>query len=244
MDELETTLRDAREHFPFQRTPPVVGRALPHFGERPRRGARPLLAVVVAAVAIGSGALAVSPAARSEVRTWLDAIPGVDVEQVATLPPFREDAARPYVGEPVSLETARDAVAWPLRLPEIEGLGKPAAIFLRNDVPGGIVTLRYGSEPRALLSQWRGSIGDASYQLVSGRSRVEDVSVGGRDAVWLEGEVQATYTFVGADGKLHREALPVTGNVLLWETDGIAYRLETAASEGTALAVAESLARG
>ena len=241
MDELETTLREAGERFPFQQTPSVVGRALPSFGERPRRRARPVLAVALVAAAVVSGALAVSPAARSEARAWLDVVPGVDVEQVAELPPFPADAHGPYLGDEVSLDMAREGVPWRLRLPEIEGLGEPAAIFMRYDVPGGIVTLRYGTEPRALLSQWRGSIADASYQLVSERSRVENVSVAGRPAVWLEGEVQATYTFVGADGKLHREKLPVSGNVLLWEEDGIAFRLETAASQETALEVAESL---
>ena len=228
--------------FPFEPAPSVVERALPHFAERPRHRARPLVVGVLAAAVVASGALAVSPTARSEVRGWLDALPGVDVERVEALPSFPADAAPPFLGEPVTLDAARTAVDWDLRLPVLDELGAPSEVYFRNDVPGGIVTLVYGLEPRARLSEWRGSISSASFQLESGTSLVESVAVRGGEGVWLEGHVQATYTFVGADGGLHREALPVAGNVLLWQEGAVAFRLETAASKENALAVAESVA--
>ena len=242
MHDLEARLEEAGRAFAFTPTPSVVERTLPHF-QKPRPWARLLAAAALAAAAFAGGTLVLSPAARSEVRSWVGVLPGVDVERVETLPPFPADAAPPYLGDEISLSVAQAVVPWNLRVPLLADLGEPTQVFYRYDGPGGIVTLIYGSEPRARLTQWRGSISSASFELESGASRVETVSVRGRDAVWLEGHVQATYTFVGAEGTLHHEALPVTGNVLLWQEGEIAFRLETAASKADAIAVADAVAR-
>ena len=71
--------------------------------------------------------------------------------------------------------------------------------------------------------------------------RAEGIEVDGRPAVWLEGPTQATYTFVGADLKRHKEALRVGANVLLWSNGPVAYRLEGHLTRDEAVAIAESL---
>ena len=72
--------------------------------------------------------------------------------------------------------------------------------------------------------------------------RAEGIEVDGRPAVWLEGPTQATYTFIGADLKRHKEALRVGANVLLWSNGPVAYRLEGHLTQDEAVAIAESLA--
>lgn len=230
MSELETALREAGERFPFGPTPDVVDVTLLEPGRNRRRRWIPAVVIPLAVAAVASGALAVS------------ALRGVHVESVDSLPPFPTDAAPPFLGEPVDLATAREAVPWRLAVPRLESLGPPEVVFLRNDVPGGIVTLEYGDDPRARLSQWRGDISDATYQLLSGESRIERLTIEGREAVWLEGRVQATYTYIGADGAKHREALPAAGHILLWEDDGIAFRLATLVSRDRAVEIAEAIA--
>jgi hypothetical protein len=73
-----------------------------------------------------------------------------------------------------------------------------------------------------------------------GVGRVREVQVGDRDAYWITGETQLVLdqdpseTF---DDLIARDS----GNVLLWELDGITFRLETALDLSDALAIAESV---
>jgi hypothetical protein len=130
-----------------------------------------------------------------------------------------------------------------VRVPTRGELEHPDLVFYRNDVVGGIVTLIVGDEDHArlLLTQWRGDLASADYEVAGPGGRAEGIEVDGRAAVWLEGPTQATYTFIGRDLQRHREALRVGANVLLWSDEPVAYRLEGHLTRDEAVSVAESL---
>jgi D-alanyl-D-alanine carboxypeptidase len=227
--------------FPFPETPDVVGRL---DLDAPRRRRGPSLAVLAAAAVAGTTAvLALSPSARSAAQGWFEWVPGVEVERTAELRPFPLDAAPPFLGRQASLPEARSELAFAPRTPGDESLGAPS-VYLRDDVVGGIVTLMYGepASPRLVLSQWLAANGTAKYQVAGQGGRITEVRVGGRPALWIEGEARAVYTYLGADRTRHHEQLPVSANVLLWRDGPVALRLEAHTGLDEALAVAGSIA--
>ena len=239
MSELEQRLLDASEHFSFPETPDVVARLQP--GRR-RSGRRRPFAILAAATLVAAAAvLAVSPAARSGAAGWFAWVPGVEVEQAETLRPFPLDAAPPFLGREASLDEARAELQFEPRVPE-PGLGEPA-VWVRNDVIGGIVTFVYGDadEPHLVLSEWLAENGTARYQVAGPRGRIVQTQVAGRPAIWIEGDARAVYNYLGADLGRHQEQLPVSANVLLWRDGPVAFRLEARTDLEEAMDIARSL---
>jgi hypothetical protein len=240
MVELERRIAEAAESFRYAPTPDLVQGALGRLEQPSRSRRRPFVLAAAAALALTGAALAASPAARSEIGDLLNALPGIGVEEVAELPPFPPEVVPGILGERTTLAEAERVTGLRVEAPEIESLGPPSAVYARRDVVGGKVTLVYGDEPRLLLTQWRGSLEQADYQLESSRSRAETVELAGRSAVWLEGNVQATLQVIGTDGRIHLEQLRLRGNALLWQRGEKAYRLETAGTKDQAIEIAKS----
>jgi hypothetical protein len=243
--ELERMLRESSEDFAFPETPAIVDALAPAL-RAPRGGPwyRARVALIAAVAATVVAAVAATPGARSAVGELIGRLPGLDVERVPELRPFPLDVAPPYLGDRASLESARSQASFTVRVPTRGDLEPPDLVFYRDDVVGGIVTLIYGDElhARLLLTQWRGDLSSADYEVAGPGGRAEGIEVDGRPAVWLEGPTQATYTFVGRDFARHREALRIGANVLLWSDGPVAYRLEGRLTRDEAVAVAESLA--
>jgi hypothetical protein len=241
--ELERMLRESSEDFAFPRTPAIVDALLPELRAPREPWYRRRLALVAALAAALVAGVAATPGGRSAVGDLIDRLPGVRVERVERLRPFALDVTGPYLGEPSTLEDARRLASFTVRVPTSGELADPDVVHYRSDVVGGIVILIAGSaeRPRLLLTQWRGDLSSADYEVAGPGGRAEGIEVDGRPAVWLEGPTQATYTFVGADLKRHKEALRVGANVLLWSDGPVAYRLEGHLTRDEAVAIAESL---
>jgi hypothetical protein len=67
------------------------------------------------------------------------------------------------------------------------------------------------------------------------------VTVNGNDGLWVDEPARAVYTFVGADGQLHKESYETAGRTLLWQENGVAFRLAGASSLEQALTLAAQL---
>ena len=121
-------------------------------------------------------------------------------------------------------------------------LGRPDATFFRLYPPDGSVALVYGDprRPRAVLTQYHGrSVEPVSLKVAGPETRVELVTVGGAEGVWLEGAPHLVYTL--AANEEYPEPLDLAGNVLIWERGGRAFRLEADVDRERALEIAESL---
>jgi hypothetical protein len=223
MTELERQLLAAAREIEWPATPRFD---LPQ-GARPRR-TRPLaLVLVAAALAAIAVALAV-PGARSAILRALH-LEGVTIQRVDVLPPAEERPLAAGLGPPATAVDVRLALGRPARLPRIAG--RPI-LHLQGEVVS--VLFRDHGQP-VLLSEFSTGAGpEILKKMVGGSTGVESVRVGTEPGVWISG---AEHVYMAP------EASPrLAGNVLLWESDGIAYRLEGRnLEEGDALRLAAQI---
>jgi hypothetical protein len=155
------------------------------------------------------------------------------------------------LGDPVSLRQARAAVSFPVRRPALPGLGRPDAVYLAWDVSGGRVSFVYLPRPgypavgdtgvALLLTQLQGSTDRDVIVKVSGPgTRVDHLTVRGYPGIWIHGAPHQIY-YRGPGGGIESDTIRLTGNVLLWQENGVILRLEGAPSLAQALQVANSL---
>jgi hypothetical protein len=157
------------------------------------------------------------------------------------------------LGRQVTLDEARAGVPYPLQVPTLPRLGQPDEVYLRT-LPDGnrMVSFIYLPAPGlpeteqtgvgALLMQFKGR-DDVPYigKSISEGYAMEEVEVNGEPGIWIAGSHQMTLLPDPSLGCC-RGPTRSAGNVLLWEQDGITFRLESALDEDAALAIAESVA--
>lgn len=156
-------------------------------------------------------------------------------------------------GESITLAEARKAVAFTVRIPSDSRLGDPDLVTLERDVAKGLVTLWWKPNDRLPLpasptnrawgmafSAFRGSVEDWSFSKMLGPdARVEFVTVQGASGRWIEGEPHQLA--IATDGQSAMVTNRLATNTLVWERDGITYRLEAKVSRDLALSIAETV---
>ena len=255
--ELESALVDLGHHVEYPPTPDLASRvavlgiaprgpAWRRLLQHPLRAAlASVLVVVLALIAI----LAFSPDVRSAVAERLG-LRGAPIEQVSRLP-YPTLGAGLGLGDRTTLAEARTRLG--LLLPARADLGEPDAVYLAPTALGGTVSLLYGSRgglPTApetgvsllLLESRLPAAGFQSAVLGKGagpETRVEELSVNGGRAVWLEG-AHLLY-LPDANGQVNQDRARLAANVLLWEQRGLLIRLEGNFSRDQALQIAASM---
>jgi hypothetical protein len=214
----------------------------------PPAGLRRALALALIALFLLAGTVfAAVPGVRDAVLEFFG-LQGATVERTARLPaPPAEQ--RLDLGRRTSLEQAGDRVAFEPLVPA--DLGDPDAVFLKDDLQGGELSLVYGPQqglPRArttpyglLVSEFRGDIHPALVGKLAGPStRIERLTVDGHPAIWIEG---APHFFFYRDpnGNIVEGELRLAQNVLLLERDKLLVRFEGAFDRERAVAIARSL---
>ena len=203
---------------------------------RPAWLSRRPLAVAVAVSALALAAALAVPPARSALAD-LFRIGGAEIERVDTLPETQPNA-RLAPGRPLALDEARERAGFRLRTPA--GCAHCDSVLYDDTIPGGRVTIVWpGERPRLFLMQFRGQAIPYVEKLASGRTTVRTVTVDEVAGYWVAGSPHAVI-FKDARGRtLFGRRL--AANVLLWERDGITFRLEGDVPLRRALDVAESL---
>jgi hypothetical protein len=157
------------------------------------------------------------------------------------------------LGTAMSLDDVRARVEMPVVLPADPALGPPDAFYLDRTVAGGMVSMVWSARPELLaadetgvgllISQFDGSVNpDGFAKLRDEEVQIEPVSVGGSRGWWLHG---ATHLFLrrpGPDEQGH-PVVPtrLAGDTLLWERDGLTYRLEGSTGRERAVEIAASI---
>jgi hypothetical protein len=219
---LETELRALQVDWP--ETPRLELALTPR-----RRRRRLALAVAIAAAAIAA-ALAV-PESRGAILRFFH-LGGVTIQVVDTLPHADERPLTAGLGPVISTASAK-RVIHALLVPPVD---TPPPLHY---TPGNIVSTVFEHRGKPiLLSEFPGGGGLYLKKLASGGSHVESASVGGAgQALWVSGSRHVIF-FAGQSPRL-------AGNVLLWEADGVTYRLEGPnLSKVDAISLAQSLRRG
>jgi hypothetical protein len=149
-----------------------------------------------------------------------DALPLADVERLAGFDVLLP--TEPPIGPPdVSyLNGQRVALVWASRpaLPETDTLGI------------GLV-----------LVEFRGTVDQGYYEkILGGQTAITPVTVGGSRGYWISGSPHFFF-YRDAQGQVVTDESRVVGDVLVWATADLTYRLETSLDMAAAIELAESL---
>lgn len=152
------------------------------------------------------------------------------------------------LGRHVSIDEARAAAGYPVGVPGLAGLGPPDAVWLDKRGPGPVVTLVWGPRTGAtatdgvglLLSELPARIDTEFFQkFVGPGTQIQPVDVG--DAGWWITGALHEVGVVGADGNVRFDTVRLAGNVLLWSSGPVTFRLETSLGLADALELARSV---
>ncbi len=161
-------------------------------------------------------------------------------------------AAQRGLGRLVTLDEARSAVAFTIRLPSDAALSEPDHVYLSALAPvGGRVGLVYGdqsgfpADPKSgiglLITEFRADIGPDSFEkLIQKGVRVDGVTVNGQPGYWVAGGNHFFY-YRNADGRVVDETMRLVGDTLIWTEGGLTLRIEGAPSLAAARDLAASL---
>jgi hypothetical protein len=228
---------------------------------RLRRGLRPVLqptwqpvaVALIVLVALLSGTLAFSPAARRAVADWLG-LRGVRIEFTPT--PSASTPPRPLgtglnLGERLTLAQAQARVPFRIVVPHAPDLGAPDAVYLRSGNFAGQVTLLWHARsglPRAretgeglLLTEFRATVDAEFIKKISFQATtLEAVKVNGGNGFWIAGAPHQL-SFLDENGSLLPDTVRLAGNVLLWEQGDLTVRMESKLSKAQALTIATTV---
>jgi hypothetical protein len=255
---VEQALVDLGRHvrFPDQAdlAPAVLARLQPpRPAVVPRRAAAPrrMVVLVAATLAVLVGGLSLlSPAVRAAlVRSFF--LPGIRiiVGQPEPEAPIQTLARGLELGEPVSLAEAQAEVDFPIRPPR--ELGRPDRVFLEEFAARGRVWLVYRAGPGLpqaeetgvglLVAEFQAGLDEQFLKKVQAEGgSFQPVQVDGNQGYWVEGA--HTLFFIDEDGNFVEDRTRVAGNVLMWEEDGVTYRIESDLGLGESLRIARSFA--
>jgi hypothetical protein len=254
---LEARLRDLAPHIAFPPTPAVaqsIGAAIarqPGRYRAERQAQRRHLAFAMVSVALVLMALVAIPAARHAVARWID-IPGIHLLWLDDNPPTDvETEVRLGLGDRIALDNARGQAGFDVSLPADERADTPDEIFYTPSPVPGVVSFVYlanhdlpavpGTGVGLLITEFQGTAETvwANKSLMGGQEfRV--VRVDGAEAIWLP-DTHLISIQPASAGDLQTPATRSTGSVLIWNHDGVTYRIEGNLSYDTMIAIAESM---
>jgi len=205
------------------------------------RWRRLLVAAVVTLVVSSAGLVAYEPA-RTAVAGWLG-IGAVQFTPVDQLPPVSAGSnttPAPATASPAqAVEDAQRRVSFPIRLPDATIAGPVRGVETNAVATGGLASITFD---RFVLTEIasQANQGPVVAKLLPPGTKLEFLLVNGRDGAWISGAPHEL-GYIDPNGQFRNETVRRAGNVLVWEQDGVTYRVEGLESKDDALAVAASL---
>lgn len=241
-DPWEAHVRATARQFRYPATPRIAGRTRAQLA--PRRMRRGMWALAATVLIVGS--LLAVPPAQAALRAWLrigaiefvSPAPTTNAPATPVAPP---SALLDLVGE-TTLDAARAQVPFPIPLPTYPAdLGAPDRVYMQDlDGPAVILIWLDPQDPNKVRLSLHALSSGAFAQKIVGERLVDEVAVNGENAAWVHGEHVLQLRDTNGDTTYGTRRL-VNGNVLIWETNEVTYRLETDQSLREAVHIAESL---
>lgn len=214
-------------------------------GARPIRRNRRWLAPVLAAVAIAL--LLLTPPGKEAV-AWLLRVSGIKVEFTQITAPAIAPATL-TIGDPVSLATAQASVEFPVLIPS--SIPLPDSVQLASWGGGRQIVMAWAASDQLpevfetrtglLLFQFRASVNEELLTKQATEATViQEVAVRGSTGYFISGAPHIVW-FESSDNMMFEDFVRLAANVLIWEADGVTYRIESSLGLEETLAVAESL---
>jgi hypothetical protein len=254
-DELEGALRDLAPRYPYPPTPNLANRVRLRISAKPiaprrlelwRDPRRLALVAAVLLVLLGAAALA-NPASRDAIAHFFH-VRGVIVNREPSPLPSFSPVTPLDLGRRTTMADAQSKVSFPIAVPP--ALGEPDAVYVVNDIPGGEVSLAYTPRPGIplvkqtglgiLVTEFRGDLNPGFLMKGLGQgTTAEEVSVHGDQGWWIAGEPHMIYVEIRGNGQ--QVSLRMAANTLIWEHDGVTYRIESGLSKADAFRLATGL---
>jgi hypothetical protein len=224
--DLARELSSLAEHVDWPATPELRLELEPRARRRSRR---PLYAALAFVAIVALTAAFAVPESRGAILRFLH-LGGVTIVRVDTLPPAEDRALEAGLGRPVTLAEAKRALVHDILLPNVA----PRPQLHLQDRYVLSMVFEYHGQP-VLLSEF-GFGGGFLKKFAAGGTSIQDGGMGDVPSLWISGAVHDVF-FPGASPRL-------AGNVLVWEAEGITYRIEShSLSREDAVALARSLTR-
>ena len=258
--ELDERLRDLAAHVAFPPTPALSRSVINAIQAHPSRNQRvhPRLAVAfILVLMIVFTAVAAVPAARHAVARWID-IPGIHLSWLDEDPPANIEAEiRLGLGNRITIDETMSQADFPISLPADDRANEPDEIFYNSSpasgpsFPPGVVSFVYyansdlpavpGTDVGLLITEFEG---DTSSIWANKSLMIDDdprtVRVNGADGLWLP-DTHLISIQPESAGDILTPATRSTGSVLIWNRDGITYRIEGNLPYDAMLEIAESM---
>lgn len=258
--ELESRLRELAPHVAFPPTPALSRSIIAAIQPRPdRRSAMQsrLVFASVAALVLIAVAIVAIPASRHAVARWID-IPGIHISWLDDDPPASvETEIRLGLGSRVELNEAIDQAGFQVSFPADDRADEPDEVFYNPSpasgptFPPGVVSFVYyagdelpavpGTDVGLLITEFQGVPSSvwANKSLMM-ESDVFTTRINDEEALWLP-DTHLISIQPQSAGDIMTPATRSTGSVLIWNQDGITYRIEGNLSFAEMKAIAESM---
>lgn len=256
-DRLVTLLEEAARDAVFPPTPPLVAEVrrridsgpIPVAEIRLPRTRPPLARPVLASllmVALGLAVtLSLSVTARRAVADLLG-VAGIHVTFGEEPPGTPRPLRRIDLGVRLSKDAASDRAGFEVKTPRVPG-ETPAYYFDPAVGDRGMVSIVYPHDAPTLagadllVTQFTATLREEFVKKIGiSGSEVRYLRVRGSDAYWIRGEPHFFF-YEDGTGEVRETSIRLAGNVLLWEEDGVTYRIEGAGTLAEARRLASSL---
>jgi hypothetical protein len=156
------------------------------------------------------------------------------------------------LGQPSTLEAARLAVPFAVRVPTDPALGSPEAVYVGQPPASGRVELVYRAKaalPPAgpggeglLVTQFEGRTEQILMEKMIGPgTTLEIVTVAGGRGFWISGEPHVLLYRQPGHSDVDQERARLVGNALIWQEGDVIYRIESALGKEDAIRIAGSM---
>jgi hypothetical protein len=244
--DLERALADLAEHLDVPDTSvsadALTRRLAACEPEARRRGKLRTVLTVAAAIAVASAAVIAIAPARHAVAGWLG-IGAVEIRRTAgpVVPTVSSTTTRIATSStgpptvPMDLGTASKQVQFAIATPR--DAAPPLEVAVDHRVPGGLVVLTYSHF--TLVEIATDETQPPPLAKMVGGAAVEPVSVHGHAGVWIA--APHLIAFIDRSGHYTSDTVRRSGSALLWERDGVTYRVEGPHTRVEAQTIADSI---
>ena len=248
----ETRLQALAKEFKYPTTPPVANAVMARLRVSSPRPRNRQFAWAVFAIIILLAGLMFVPPVRAAVLEFIqvgivrifpapveESTPAIQAPLTAT-PASTPESSLPFLetllGE-TTLEEAQSIVDFPIPLPTYPpDLGAPDRVYLQ-DANGWMLILVWLDPQSSHVEMSLHIIEAGSWAIEKYQpAAIEETIIHGQRAVWTSGP----YPLLLSNGNIDLTRM-IDGHVLIWEENGITYRLETNLTMEEAVRIAESL---
>jgi hypothetical protein len=204
-----------------------------------------VLAAIAGAVGLGLPGLRIIFGDVPSPRPTVSAAPSAgSASASASLAPLGSSLG---IGTALPLADVERLAGFDVLLPSDPAIGPPDVSYLSGERAALVWATRPGLPPTEaegiglLISEFQGHVDDGYVQkILNSDTKLTPVTVSGSPGYWIHGDPHYFF-YIDRDGKPVDDSHRVVGDVLMWRTGDVTYRLESGLGMDDAIRLAESL---